>query len=814
MPSPPNTTPLGLFYGDQGGPSATSPTPNKGKNCPYLDPEENAFCTLDGAMCPFVGFEYSRCKKYTNNVAKGLMRQNVTSFSPPGKPPRLEALTEGSKKKDDNPELASFGGKAHNIPDDADDILAQFGVNDIEAPDSVPNPPRKATAPQGQATARPKAKAKVKVVNPKGKPRKKADKTNRAVATDPMELAKKLAAEKAAAQGLKPPKEDTSAAGDIKPSDIRDLPVRNLKPKNKTQERALELAKSLEIDVKGGGKKVPTDDEMHTLWTVLLTDTTEFSDEKKLRDKRINDAEFLTAILKRVANVDGYHAKQKAISAAMIINTRRGDNPVDNPDERQKAQAAAAKANDSAAARYAIDKKAGKKETVGAVPHKEVTPSHYSDVFPKARLPVVVGPPEGKTGKPNFWSSYSGEKAKDPETSPTKAKPTGSKARTAWIHPFFGSLPKVAPVAQDDDDEEEYEYYDDEDEILGADKEYAKESSQYTNYDQFRAFMTVVKQLPLADQKVIFAGYTHEGKNPKQARKELKRVARKLAKRKNYRELARLKTVFSDRVKDVNKIKHKQTMFRQEWDSNLATLRKLPVGDREALKMHDRLLRDDKAKTAVAGQLNRMMDKLYTLQTQTVKIGDQEVKSLVREITLPTFSKTDYETMKMSEQMGLAALHKTHQYGRHYGKWNSWFLFAKSVVMPLLLAFTPHAKLIKPLMTMWPHHWFDQFYGAYLAKPLPKLQAGEKRTTLLPSRNDKFLASQKMMTDPTAQKRIMRGWDKDAMLPPDKAIAHTRWYPTTKVPWTRVRHQKLIAQYRKTKANLLPRITKRSFLRR
>ncbi|MBW2637359.1 MAG: hypothetical protein JRC86_07555, partial [Deltaproteobacteria bacterium] len=70
-------------------------------------------------MCPFVGFNYRKCKKYTNNIARGnISTQGVRAqiMAKPGKPPRLEALTEGKKRgswlleaDDDEPTLSDAG---------------------------------------------------------------------------------------------------------------------------------------------------------------------------------------------------------------------------------------------------------------------------------------------------------------------------------------------------------------------------------------------------------------------------------------------------------------------------------------------------------------------------------------------------------------------------------------------------------------------------------------------------------------------------------------------------------------------------------
>jgi len=88
----------GFVFGDQGGPGTALPQTDAQKMCPFLDQQQGAFCSLDGAMCPFVGFNYRKCKKYMNNLTKGVFAStNPTGIVPKTKPPRLEALTEGKK---------------------------------------------------------------------------------------------------------------------------------------------------------------------------------------------------------------------------------------------------------------------------------------------------------------------------------------------------------------------------------------------------------------------------------------------------------------------------------------------------------------------------------------------------------------------------------------------------------------------------------------------------------------------------------------------------------------------------------------------
>ena len=137
-------------------------------------------------------------------------------------------------------------------------------------------------------------------------------------------------------------------------------------------------------------------------------------------------------------------------------------------------------------------------------------------------------------------------------------------------------------------------------------------------------------------------------------------------------------------------------------------------------------------------------------------------------------------------------------------------LFFKTVLTPFLLWALPgkHGDYIKPLMSLWPSAFLDQFYFAYVKKVLPKLRKGDTGE-LQASRDVKFLGSQKMASG--RRKRIMKGFAKDNLLPPDKAVLHSRWYPTTKETWGKRRQGELVKRYAQTKA-LPPKVTRKSFL--
>jgi hypothetical protein len=262
-----------------------------------------------------------------------------------------------------------------------------------------------------------------------------------------------------------------------------------------------------------------------------------------------------------------------------------------------------------------------------------------------------------------------------------------------------------------------------------------------------------------------------------------------------------------DSIKDAQR---KKASFEVEWDANIKKLKAAKLVDDKTLHF----LRTDPARlTKTAKMMNAATRKLYKLETKNVKIGNQAVTQLIMKATLPVLDRSDYEVMRMSEQLGLAAIQKQHQYGRGYGKWNTWNLLAKQVIAPVMLLLTGNAEYVRPLLHIWPQQLLDQLYFSYVQSPLPKLIGGRDavrsgRTQL--SRDTKFQLSQKMASGRHA--KLMKGFDADNMLPPDRAVLHTRWYPTTKKKWGKVRGKVLTQRYQTVKAGMDD--WRRGFLRR
>jgi hypothetical protein len=193
----------------------------------------------------------------------------------------------------------------------------------------------------------------------------------------------------------------------------------------------------------------------------------------------------------------------------------------------------------------------------------------------------------------------------------------------------------------------------------------------------------------------------------------------------------------------------------------------------------------------------KLMDKAvrnsYELEFKNQKIGNQEVTRIIRKVSIPEITKGDLEVIRANEQMGLAAIHRQHMYGKKFGKFNTWALFVRDLLAPTLLWYTGNAKLIPAIKKLFPSAMLDQLYFAYLEDTVPTARG----QGLELSRHHKTSLSQKMFSG--RKKTLMKGFDQDNLLPPDRAIMHAHWGPTTKQPWRKTRKQELMNRYQQTK---------------
>ena len=748
MPAPPNTIPLGMFYGDSGGPGDTPAMSEAQPSCPFLDPEQGAFCTLDGAMCPFVGFNYRRCKKYTNHLSKGIRDKGmISSDATPKKtgPPRLESLIEAAKKRGSNGESTSA---------DLDDLQTMGQEAGDPEPEGAAAPKKEGTPPKKKRTPRkPRQPKKPKLKNP--------DKVN----------------------------------PDITAGDLQNVPNRvTLTPTDRILVAQMQAGVDSHAGTKLNPERMTAQDKEALIHSVVsMTGQAEYEDATELREKRIAAAEHIAAVVHQELGIPPSVGKGWGSSIAMVAHVQKGEGwGIQNPDARARALAQAQAANDATMSLAIANPQA----------HK---PSEAPKASVAATMPDVG---QGADSHPD---------PPDPGLG-TAENPPGKKKSSQYTRSTPGARfnylrSRRGAAADDDDDAESIPRTP----IRGDDKTYHQQTSQYMNKEQFDAAIdTFNRRFGTEDQKLIFAGYTHDGKNPDQAIKAYKEMADQLADKKDYYAIADLWKGLSSRAKGIDDIRKGAAEAKRAFETSIQLNKEIPIGERAAVAQMVRQFEADPAnQTKAAAFLNKLADKTYSIETKMQHIGDKQVQTFIRTVNFPTLARGDYEVIRLTQQMGLAAIQKQHQYGQGYGRWNTWNLFFRSVVAPLVLWWTGNNKLVQPLMHIWPQEFLDQMYFAYVKKPLPKLKAAAPHETrhTQASRDTKFVTSQKMAR-PTTHDRLMKDWDKDAILPPDRAVMHSRWYPTTKLAWTKGRHAELTKRHQEVKNPSSVRSTVRSFLRR
>jgi hypothetical protein len=712
MSNIPKLPDLGQFFGDTGGPgmiTPNSPSTESQKNCPFLDPKMGEFCTLDGALCPFVGFNYRRCRKYTNNMAKANMLPVVPSVpnSTGGGPPRVESLTEGRK------------------------------------------PPRK--------------------------PRRN---------------------KKDAKKGGSEPRQKVDIAG----VDVRNLP-------QEVQVLAAHIAPlghEEPENVSEPEKKSAVQRAMHSMRT---PDPSYYdADDENYILKNVH-ADLLAAALHQIHDVPISRSKSMGMDYTQIAHAQAGEAfNRSNKKEREDAYREAQKNKDRSAADIFTNP-----QVQGDKPRGGPTTNDPEDVETEreARSADSTPPPEENVPPPD--DSYA------PEVHPTGTRPSlaGRKFHKVTVKRSVHTKPGTRPKFVDADKADaEATVKKKKPTHIGSKSTMPQASYDKMTYEQFEQFVQdYIDPLSAAEKEHIFKAMgTHgEHQSYKQIRNDMLARAKKSAKNKNYKSIADSWRLLWDSRKSRHEIAQNRRNLEYAWDQNLEILKKFPVGERKAVEQLLRQAkRDPQQLDKAANFMNKLVDKAYNVEAKTMKIGKNELTTFIQQVTIPEFKRSDYETIRMAEQMALAAIQRQHQYGRGYGRWNTWNLFFKQVVVPFVLWYTENPKLIKPIMSIWPQALIDQFYFAYVRHVLPKLQKKDV-PELQASRDTKFLNSRKMTSG--RAKRIMRGWNQDAVLPPDRAVLHTRWYPTTKETWGKRRQSELVARYEKSKAQL-PAVTRGSFLRR
>jgi hypothetical protein len=719
MSNLPKLPDLGQFFGDTGGPGMTTPnapSTESQKNCPFLDPKMGEFCTLDGALCPFVGFNYRRCRKYTNNMAKANMQPAAPSAnnSSGGGPPRVESLTE---------------------------------------------------ARQGPR-----------------KPRRKKD-------------AKK--------GGSEPQKRE--------PVDIAGVDVRNLP--QEVQVFAAHIAHHALNDPDEITKQDKEEAVKSYLQSRRTPDPTYYDPTHENYILKGVHGDLLAAALHQIHGIGVSRARGMGGDYTQIAHAQAGETfNRSNMKEREDAYKAAQEKKDRSALEiFANPQIQGDKPRGGPTTDdpEDVEVARAVRSAPRSPKPEenVPPPPPGEAEAPPGGRHPTG-------VAPTSS--TTGKVHRVVLRRSVHKAPGTRPfsVSADKVDQEEKPKKKKPTRYVGSESTMPQASYEKMTYEQFEQYLDdYVDPLSPTEKKHLFPNIGEPGHpaNYETFKKQLLAKAHRQAELKNFKAIADSYRILWDDRKGLHDIQRNKRELERAWDQNLELLKQYPVGDRKALEMVlNKTKTDPKQQEIAAKFMNKLVDRAYDIEAKTMKIGKNDLTVFLRQVKLPTFNRQDYEVMRMAEQMGLIAIQKQHQYGRGYGRWNTWNLFFKQVVVPFILYYTDNSKLIQPLMRLWPQALLDQFYFAYVRNVLPKLKKQDV-PELVPSRDTKFLTSVKVSGK--RGERILRGWDADALLPPDRAVLQTRWYPTTKETWGKRRHSVLMARYEKAKAKL-PEVTRKTFLRR
>jgi hypothetical protein len=686
LPKLPN---LGSFFGDSGGgPNLALPQSEAFPNCPFLDKQQE-FCSLDGNMCPFVGFNYRRCKKYLNNMAKGMSNQMATGNPVPlgsNQPPRVD----GARSPQRHPRIESLF-----------EVAKKRGSKKDPSREAKKKIHKQRTARQKQLDAKAEVEAKEDLE------------------TDPALLSM-----------VQKYHQMVTSASTTK----SDASAQNMAHLIQSAGIAKPL---LDYATRMGAKNTEDEaDRMASLYAAFM------------RHK-------LNAVIPegRIGAMKDF-ARNIFLYAA-VAHGDQEYTPTNAGAARQaKEDAVTHKDKGSVGMQGEEGQASGRpKEPTKSKPTPR-TSKAKKDTTEKAKrgrfthIGRIAPQPRGSAPEPNI--PLSTPPITPPEEKAAKAPRTGTS---------FGM---TTPSKMN--------------------------SEQFANWVK-----TNIETLPKSAQRYVLAGVDRGSLD--RTIQGIKDAASDDASTRNLNEIAKNAAYLAGRVKKHRDMKSAEMDMKQAWDTNLRKIKSLPIGDRKAYEMAIKKAHDPKQLNLMAKIMNKTLSAAYTLEAKTIKIGGSELTTFVRKATLPTFDRSDYEVMRMAEQAGLKAIQKQHQYGLGYGKWSTWVTFFKDLLVPFVLWWTGHSGYIRPLMHLPIQKFADQLYTSYIQSPLPKFKG---RSGLQISRDDKFEMSQKMGSG--SKERLMRGWEKDDILPPDQAVLHQRWYPTTKKTWGKTRTKELSKRYQASKA--------------
>lgn len=274
---------------------------------------------------------------------------------------------------------------------------------------------------------------------------------------------------------------------------------------------------------------------------------------------------------------------------------------------------------------------------------------------------------------------------------------------------------------------------------------------------------------------------------------DIKDTVKKLEKSNDRYEIKRLQKLLADRFDDFVKTENFQKQVEYQIDKHADLVKKMNWATPQEIAA---MRKDPRNLNKAEKMLNGAMSKLvkYDYQLRKIPGGGKDDKILVpiQQSLIPKFTQEDYAVQRMAEQMGLLAIQKQHRYGPEYGKYNARNLFIKQVVMPIVLLAIGAPSLIQPLARIFPQAWLDARWFAKPEQQMPTLQTHGssykelRNPTPKLAKDDRTAASARFAHQPS----LMRGFEQNLLLPPGKDVMHSRYLPTTKKKWSRIKAQR------------------------
>ncbi len=741
MPRDSRTFDLGLFYGDQAGPGTSIPQSDSAKRCPFLDQQAGEFCSLDGDLCPFVGFNYRRCKKYTNNIARGALTASGASIPQrlsPNKPPRLESLTE-AKKRGSRKTVADAKGKDQDF-----DAKYKKLKRDIEKTKKllkvkveVKSPPADEPEPEMSAVEKEKTNILATVfsylLHTPGLTDEKG-----ALTPEGKQEAEIFIYDLMANNVLRKPDAPISQY----PKRVQDkLPLgkrtdgkvaqqvnryANVKKKAYADRLTnLTLAHhkhNLEISVEGGSSK-----DLKQFSKSFLGLNTEILDKKTTdpgawRDNVVNRGDF---------PIKGMHTTDDEIGKPFYGTAYSGYTT-------------------SPSAESNASPKVGPHDP-GPLPDDIPSGERWSPPHPDSHpnaSPATSAPPEEKAAsepskKGKFHFSIRGKR--DTQRTYSRAHETG--------------LPQAT--------------------------RYARRPEQLQSW---------FDSLTTAQKRMLFDRTKY---SPVVSEKKAMEKAAQLYSTNNVEDIAVIHKSLQEKLETAEAAIRKAELFDQAVKENY---RRLKLVAPKSAELAEKIMKSEAAREQTAKTANKLLDNVFTYKTKKLQVGDQTVTQFLRDVSVPLLTKADYEVIRMNEQIAMAAVQTQHQYGRKFGKYSTVLAFFRDIISPLVALFLPmdsasKSEAMKYAQQLFGAPFWTRLYFSHIEKPLPKYMGSDSP---VPSKDTKFGAAQKM-SNPAASERIMGKFYNDpagVYLPPSKAVLHSRSYPTTGERWGQVRDKKLTQRFK------------------